>query len=151
MIRMTRLTDYGIMLLTHFVRDGGQKIHSARELAVNSKVPQPTVSKIFKLLARNGLLVAHRGVKGGFTLARKPDEITVAEIVKAIEGPISFTECSAHPGKCEVERLCIVRSNWRRINDVVVDALRRITLADMARPFAFVQRHSLELQKSVSP
>lgn len=147
---MTRLTDYGVMLLTYFAREGAQKVHSARELAQHTHLPQPTVSKILKTLAHNDLVTAHRGVKGGFSLARDPRNITVADVVAALEGPISMTECSAHPGQCGVEPQCPVGSNWRRINQVVLNALKQISLADMAHPITFVQRRgALELQRSL--
>jgi FeS assembly SUF system regulator len=138
MIRMTRLTDYGIMLLTYFARDARHPTRSARELAADSHLPQPTVSKILKLLAHHDILEAHRGVKGGFSLARRPEQITVAEIVNALEGPVALTQCSDHQEHCDLERLCIVGSNWRKINQVVIDALSRISLAEMARPLDLV-------------
>jgi FeS assembly SUF system regulator len=136
MIRMTRLTDYGIMLLTIFARDAKRPMKSARELASETRLPLPTVSKVLKILARHGLLEAHRGVKGGFTLARGPKDISVAEIIDALEGPIGVTECTAHSGQCDIERHCIVRSNWKKINHAVIDALRGIRLSEMAHPLA---------------
>jgi len=138
MIRMTRLTDYGIMLLTIFARDAKRPMRSARELAAEARLPLPTVSKVLKVLARHGLLEAHRGVKGGFTLARGPEAISVAEIIGALEGPIGVTECTAHSGQCGIERHCIVKSNWKKINHAVIDALRGIKLAEMARPMTLV-------------
>lgn len=138
MIRLARLTDYGILLLTHFARDPERGPRSARELSALAKLPLPTASKILKTLAHHGLLEAHRGVKGGFRLARKPEEITVAQIVTALEGPIGVTQCSSHSGDCVLEQSCIVRSNWRKINQVVLEALKGITLAEMARPLSLV-------------
>jgi FeS assembly SUF system regulator len=138
MIRMTRLTDYGIVLLTLFARDPKRPMRSARDLAAEAHLPQPTVSKLLKVLARHGLLEAHRGVRGGFNLARPASEITVSDVVAALEGPIGVTECSTHSGGCSIERFCIVRSNWRKINEVVQDALRGITLAEMARPISLL-------------
>jgi FeS assembly SUF system regulator len=134
MIRMTRLTDYGIMLLTLFARDSKNPMKSARDLSREARLPLPTVSKILKLLARHDLLQAHRGVRGGFTLARKPDAITMAEVIRALEGPIGVTDCCAPPSDCGIEKSCIVKSNWMKINQVVLDALARITLAEMTHP-----------------
>ena len=134
MIRLTRMTDYGILLLTCFARDPERPMRSARELANETRLPLPSVSKILKELARHRLLEAHRGVKGGFTLARRPDAINVAEIIGALEGPVAITECSADAGSCDIERSCAVKSNWNKINKVVLSALRGITLADMSRP-----------------
>jgi FeS assembly SUF system regulator len=136
MIRMTRLTDYGIMLLTLFARDSHHAMKSARGLAQEAKLPLPTVSKILKLLARNGLLEAHRGVRGGFTLSRKAEAITMAEVIVALEGPIGMTECCAPPSDCGIEKSCIVKSNWMKINRVVLEALGRITLAEMTHPIS---------------
>ena len=109
-------------------------MRSARDLSTEAPLPLPTVSKILKLLARHGFLEAHRGVKGGFSLARKPKEISVAQIIEALEGPIAVTDCSSPSENCEIEKSCIVKSNWKRINLAVLEALRGITLADMTRP-----------------
>src|SRR5438552_12430942 len=102
MIRMTRLTDYGIMLLTLFARDAMRPLRSARDLSDQAHLPLPTVSKLLNVLARHNLLEAYRGVKGGFRLARGPEEITVAQIIHALEGPIGVTECSSHGGMCGI-------------------------------------------------
>jgi len=134
MIRMTRLTDYGIMLLTLFARDEKHPMKSARDLSGEAKLPLPTVSKILKLLARHGLLEAHRGVRGGFTLSRKPDAITMATVINALEGPIGVTDCCAPASGCGIENSCIVKSNWMKINRVVFGALDRVTLAEMTHP-----------------
>ena len=138
MIRMTKLTDYGIVLLTHIARHPERLTRNAPELAAAAHLPLPTVSKVLKILARERMLVPHRGAKGGFSLARVPEEITVADIITALEGPIALTECSAHgAGLCGIERLCPVSTNWQRINRAVLEALRGITLAEMATPLAF--------------
>jgi FeS assembly SUF system regulator len=137
MIRMTRLTDYGIMLLTLFARDAKHPMKSARDLSEQARLPLPTVSKLLKLLARHGLLEAHRGVRGGFTLSRKPDEITMAEVIGALEGPIGVTDCCAPPSDCGIEKSCIVKNNWMKINTVVKEALNRITLSEMSHPITF--------------
>ena len=135
MIRMTRMTDYGIVLLTHFVHGPQLSMRNARALAAEAHLPLPTVSKVLKVLVRKELLIAHRGVKGGFSLARRPEEITVAQIISALEGPIAITECSVNiPGKCKLEQLCPVGSNWQRINQAVRQALENITLLEMTHP-----------------
>ena len=137
MLRMTRLTDYGIVLLTHFARHPQRLTRNAPELAAAAHLPQPTVSKILKILAREGLLVPHRGAKGGFSLARPAEDITVADVITALEGPIALTECSTHgTDRCGIESLCPVTTNWRRINRAVLDALSGLTLAEMASPRA---------------
>jgi FeS assembly SUF system regulator len=134
MFRMTRLTDYGMVLLTCVARDPRGPARSARDLADEARLPRPTASKILKRLAHHGLLVTRRGVKGGFALARPPEEIAVAEVVSAMEGPVAITVCSTHGERCGLERVCGVRNNWRRINRAVYEAMSGITLADMIRP-----------------
>jgi FeS assembly SUF system regulator len=137
MIRIAKLTDYGIVLLTHFVRAGEVRMLNAPDLAREAKLPLPTVSKLLKLLVRAGLLVSHRGVAGGYSLARRPTEVTVAQVIAALEGPIAVTECSsdAH-GLCTLESSCPTQGNWRKINTAVRRALDDLTLADMVAPVA---------------
>jgi len=135
MFRMTRLTDYGIVLLTHCMRHPERPIHTTRDLAAESNLPLPTVGKILRALARKGILSSRRGVKGGYALVRQADEISIAEIIGALEGPISLTECSGeHPGSCEFEPTCPVGPSWQRINRAVRDALQRITLHELTQP-----------------
>jgi FeS assembly SUF system regulator len=130
-IRLSRLTDYGIVLMAHLAQCEPGATHNAREVAEQTRLPLPVVSKILKSLARAGLLVSHRGARGGFTLARPAREITVPQMIAALEGPIGLTECTQHPGACAQEGTCHVREPWQRINHAVRAALARITLADL--------------------
>jgi FeS assembly SUF system regulator len=132
MIRMSRLTDYGIVLMSYMAahRD---RVTNAAELAAGAQLPVPTVSKLLRLLAREELLVSQRGVKGGYALAHAPEEISIAGIIRALEGPIALTVCTTAPsGECEYEPQCPVRSPWQRINRAVREALEQVTLADMS-------------------
>lgn len=133
MIRMSKLTDYGTLVMTYLARqpDG---VHNAAEIAAATQISPPTVSKILKLLARGELLTSHRGTKGGYSLARAPEAISLAEIVDAIEGPIALTECSSNPGLCVQEDSCSIRPNWLKITQAVRRALQGVTLAEMAQP-----------------
>src|SRR4051794_5397299 len=133
MIRITKQTDYGIVLLTHLAAHA-ERQYAAPELAAEARLPLPMVSKILKLLARDGLLASHRGVKGGYSLARPAEEISMAEIIAALEGPIAITECISVESDCSHEALCPVSANWRRINQAVRTALEGVSLAEMARP-----------------
>ncbi|MDH3285884.1 MAG: SUF system Fe-S cluster assembly regulator [Acidobacteriota bacterium] len=139
MIKLSRVTDYGIVLLAHLATHedpSTQSTLNAREVAEETRLPAPMVSKILKSLARHGLLVSQRGAKGGYSLARSPERITVPEMIAALEGPIGLTQCTVHPGVCAQELSCHVREPWQRINQVVRDALSRVTLADLS-----TQRH----------
>lgn len=133
MIRLSRLTDYGIVLMAHLA-ESEERTHNAREVSGQTRLPLPVVSKILKALARGGLLDSQRGAKGGYTLARPAADITVPEMITVLEGPIGLTECAQHPGACPQEARCHVREPWQRINHAVHAALARITLADLVAP-----------------
>lgn len=134
MLRITKQTDYGIVLLTHMASDP-ERLVNAPELAQETSLPQPMVAKILKVLARSGILESHRGVNGGYFLARAPEELSVAEAIIALEGQIAITECTDDSdGLCAQEEVCRLRSNWNRINLAIQEALGRISLAEMTGP-----------------
>jgi FeS assembly SUF system regulator len=132
MLRITKQTDYGIVLMTYFASREAGSVHNARDLAEETALPLPTVSKILKALQRAALLTSHRGVKGGYSLARAPQAISVEEVIAALEGPIAITECLGETDdECGIERVCPVRANWHRINEAVRSALQNIPLTEM--------------------
>lgn len=133
MIRITKQTDYGIVLLTHLAGMPDRQVN-APELAGETRLPLPMVSKILKLLVREGILASHRGVKGGYSLARPAEEISMSEVITALEGPIAITECIDDHSGCSHEPFCAVRGRWHRINLALREALAGITLAEMAQP-----------------
>jgi len=134
-IRLTRLTDYGIVLLTHVASTPEGLVHNARQLAEDTHLPLPMVGKVLKTLARRGILQSHRGAKGGYSLGRVPADVSLREIIAALEGPIAITDCLAtSPSECEHEATCPAQGHWRKINEVVSRALDGVTLADMASP-----------------
>ena len=135
MIRLGKLTDYGLVLMTYIARDRDRSLHTARDLSVESRLPLPTVSKLLKELLQGGLLVSHRGIKGGYSLARKPREISVAEIIAVLEGPIALTECSTDiSGLCDFEPCCPIKDNQRIISQAVRGALDKVMLSDLTHP-----------------
>ena len=134
MLRVSKHTDYGMLLLTAMVSGGDSANYSARQLADMTHLPYPMVGKILKALAREGILVSQRGPKGGYGLVRRPEEITLVDIVSAMEGPIAVTECIGSPGDCEHETSCPVQVNWLHINYMIKQALQEITLWDMTQP-----------------
>jgi len=134
MIRASRLADYGVVLAGHMaVRP--EAFYNAVDLAAATQLPPPTVSKVLVALARAGVLVSHRGARGGYRLSRPPQEISAAEIVMALDGPIAMTVCIEHgEGACEVENSCPSRRGWARINAAIRRALEEVSLADLAGP-----------------
>lgn len=147
MIRLAKLTDYGLVIMAMIARLDSMHArlaadplqHTARDLAHASRLGVSTVSKLLKSLQQHGLLVSHRGVKGGYTLARGPETISIAEIITALEGSIALTECSRGPrGACSIEGTCTIRANQQIINEVVRGALERVTLSDLVQPMRLV-------------
>jgi FeS assembly SUF system regulator len=134
MIRMSKLTDYAILLLAHLARASGTTL-TAHELAERSRVPLPTVSKLAKELSKAGLVISHRGRNGGYGLARPAEQISVAEIVEALEGPIALTECGRPGGvDCEILDTCLARDSWDPVSRAIESALRGLPLSSIA-PF----------------
>jgi len=130
MLRVTRLTDYATVVLSVLASRAG-KVLSAAELAELAGLEPPTVSKLLKSLAQAELVEGFRGVHGGYRLARAAQDISLFDIIEAMEGPLAMTECSLDDGHCGIFHHCGARANWRRVNDVIGDALRAANLADM--------------------
>jgi Rrf2 family protein len=160
MVRLGKLTDYGLVLMTCMARGYSSPrrefalpashgaphaasvhdsplspIRNARDLAAESKLPISTVSKLLKHLLQSGLLTSHRGTKGGYLLARDPHEISVLEVIAAIEGQMALTECSTDvSGLCQIETCCPIKTNQRIINQAVRGVLEKVMLSDLANP-----------------
>ena len=101
-LRISRLTDYGTVLLAHLAASQGA-VCSAADVATATGIAAPTVSKLLKSLGRSGLVISTRGANGGYRLAREPHEISAADVIDALEGPVSITECSSSDKQCEHE------------------------------------------------
>ena len=137
MLRITKLTDYAIVVLTHMAGPEKDVPRTTRGIATRTRIPQPTVSKILKDLTRGNLVVSQRGAQGGYRLARASEEIKLVHIIDAVEGHVGLTECSGEePATCDFAGSCPLEANWIRINHVVRRALTGISLADMTRPLA---------------
>ncbi len=135
MIRLAKLTDYGLVLMTTMARNGRASVHNARDLAMLTRLPLPTVTKVLKQLLQSGLLASQRGINGGYSLAKDPTDISLAEVVAAIEGPIALTECSTDvTGLCDLEHSCPIKTNQRVISEIVRGALQKVMLSDLAQP-----------------
>jgi FeS assembly SUF system regulator len=132
-LKLSRLADYATVLMTAVAREP-QRTHSGQELAERTRVPLPTVAKLLKVLAKDGLLESLRGAHGGYRLGRPAERISVADIIGALEGPIAVTACAGHGAEpCSIETDCATRANWRLINTAIHQALAAVTLAQMAQ------------------
>lgn len=133
MFKLGKLTDYGTVVMTALAVHP-EALRNAHELAEETRLAAPTVAKLLKQLAKGGLVESIRGAHGGYRLARPPLQITVADVVSALEGPIALIQCAVHEGGCSIESHCGVRGNWRLINTAIRQALESVTLAQMAEP-----------------
>lgn len=131
---MSKITDYGIVLLTQFAREVDQ-VWTARDLSVKTKIPQPTVGKILKILSKGEILVSTRGAQGGYKLVTQPEKLTLAKIIEVLEGDLGITQCSTGShSQCQILSSCTNKTNWQKINLAIVRALEGLTLADMSKP-----------------
>jgi FeS assembly SUF system regulator len=140
MIRITNFADYALVVMMHAARQTGFAARlNAPSVAAATGIPMPTVAKIMGQLGRAGLLASQRGVGGGFELVRPLNELSVAAIIEAVDGPIALTQCVSHDGdhssECSYEPTCAMRPHWQVINGTVRDALAGVTLDQlMAQP-----------------
>jgi len=128
------MADYGVVVMTYLAWRR-QENQTAHQVAAGTGLSEATVGKLLKVFARGCLLESHRGARGGYELTRKPEEISIAEIVQAVDGPIALTLCvDEHPGSCNVESLCPMRGGWNQINTALREAFEDVSLAAMAFP-----------------
>lgn len=127
MLKITKIADYGFALLTYMAAQDLELLHNAKDLAVATQLALPTVSKVLKILTQGQLLDSHQGSHGGYTLARHPSEITAADILGVIEGPVSITDCSSIRS-CDRLSFCQVSPSLLRVNNSFVDSLQNLSL-----------------------
>ncbi|MBI1300409.1 MAG: SUF system Fe-S cluster assembly regulator [Alphaproteobacteria bacterium] len=133
MLKISKISDYAIVILAQLAKDKEQ-CFSASCLAKETRLPEPTVSKILKILAKNNLVKSTRGINGGYTLVKSPGDITIEDVIVATDGPIAITACSngAEPD-CGVGQSCSVRGRWDDVNTAIKSALNAVTLNDMMK------------------
>jgi len=141
MIRLSRLTDYAVTLLTHMVSKE-ENVWAASDLAEKTGFPSPTVSKVLKQLTKSQITTATRGASGGYRLSRPASAISIASIIEAMDGPIAITDCAEGSVRnCNVEAVCSMSGHWDMVNQVIRRALEDVTLAEMATPHPRGQTH----------
>ncbi len=133
MLRVSKLTDYATVLMAWLAKNPSQAC-TAAEAAQAVRLPPPTVRKLLKSLTKSGLLQSQQGVKGGYRLARAPQDISVAQVVQAMEGPIALTECSSAQPTCAQAAVCGMKDGWQGINHAIFLALAEVSLAALNQP-----------------
>lgn len=141
MLKISKLADYATSLLLRMAQDQ-LAIYTAKQLAEDTKLSLPTVSKILKILARGKLLLSLRGSQGGYRLAIPAEQINLAQIVRLFDGEIGITDCQHHRSACEIEAFCATKGNWSVISSAVFSVLQSITLQQMLKPINKLFTHS---------
>lgn len=132
-MRLSHLADYAVVLMTAAARQPAGERLSATELSVETGVPLPTTQKLMGQLAIAGLLNSSRGAGGGFSLARPPAEISLADVVEAVEGPIAMTVCSEGRTDCALDAHCRIKPHMGMVGSAVRGALGAVSLTELAR------------------
>ena len=130
MLRLSKKADYALIAMAHLALNAGSV--SAREIAEKYEIPTELMAKVLQRLARRGLLASQQGARGGYSLARTATGISVADVIQAIDGPVSVTACSAHADRCGQFAKCNVRDPLWRISDIIVSALSKTTVSELA-------------------
>lgn len=142
MLKINKLTDYATVIMS-FLALNPQGVFSATHISKAIHLSVPTVSKLLKILSEAKLVKSFRGTGGGYQLARSTKEITVADVVSAIEGQLAMTQCCESDNLCARHSLCAIKDNWQIINKIILDALGKVSLHDMTRSLS---EHELTLR-----
>jgi FeS assembly SUF system regulator len=131
MLRLSKKADYALIAMAHLALKPGSS-SSAREIAESFDIPTELMAKVLQRLTRRGLLTSQQGTRGGYQLSRAATGITVADVIQAIDGPVSVTACSAHADRCGQFAKCNVRDPLWRIREIIVSALAMTTVSELA-------------------
>jgi FeS assembly SUF system regulator len=130
MLRLSKLTDYAVVVLVRLA--DAAEMQTSPGIAAATGIPEPTVAKVLKALTSGGLITSQRGARGGYRLHRSLDQIAIADVIEAIDGPVALTSCVDGAGTdCECHSLCAMRGRWDPLNEAIQQALNSVTLADM--------------------
>jgi Rrf2 family protein len=132
MFRLSKKTDYALLALQFLATEGASGVASTRAIAERFDIPGELLAKILQQLARKGLVAAHKGVQGGYHLARSAEAISVAQVVQAVDGPMTFTACFPGDDRCEQFATCTVRDPLWRVREQILGVLNSVTVADIS-------------------
>lgn len=121
-----------------------EKLVLVSEISRNQNIPETFLAKIFQRLSKAGLLRSSRGSKGGFSLGKPANEITMREVIEAIEGPIALNRCLRREGECEEEEVCPIHQVWEKAQERFLEILDRTTMEDLAKQIVRNERNGRE-------
>jgi Rrf2 family protein len=132
MLRLSKKADYALLAMRHLAAHADREAVSARELAETYDIPPELLAKVLQKLVRANLLASHQGIRGGYGLARHASGVSVADVIQAIDGPLTVTACSEFDHSCDQYAKCNVRDPLWRIKDRIVSALSATSVAELA-------------------
>jgi Rrf2 family protein len=132
MLRLSKKADYALIAMKHLAIRPDAASASAREIAEQYDIPIELMAKVLQRLARRGLVISHQGTRGGYRLARAAAIISVADIIQAIDGPLTVTACSTEAENCDQYSKCSVRDPLWRIRERIVSALDTCSLQEIS-------------------
>lgn len=132
MLRLSKKADYALIAMRHLAAQQVERgASSAREIAQQYDIPMELLAKVLQRLVRRGLLTSLQGTRGGYRLAHPAATISVADVIQAIDGPLTMTACSVEDQKCDQFSSCSVRDPLWRIKDRIVTALANCSVYDL--------------------
>jgi len=132
MLRLSKKADYALLAMRHMAAHADRGSLSARELAEAYDIPAELLAKVLQRLVRSGLLESHQGIRGGYGLAKPPAAMSVADVIQAVDGPLTVTACSDTDHSCDQYAKCNIRDPLWRIKDRIVSALAATSVAELA-------------------
>ena len=132
MLRLSKKADYALMAMKHLALRGDRGSSSAREIAEQYAIPIELMAKVLQRLVQRGLLASHQGTRGGYQLARQPGQISVADVIQAIDGPVTVTACSTDDSRCDQYEKCNVRDPLWKVRERILTALGDCTITELA-------------------
>lgn len=132
-MKITAKSRYALRILLDIAINGGDGLRTIKEIAASQVISEKFISRIAVPLRRAGLLTSEQGIKGGLKLARKPEDITLLDIVVATDGAVALLKCLAHPGACKRRGRCASEIAWQKVNDTFAEALRSQKLSEIIK------------------
>jgi Rrf2 family protein len=132
MLRLSKKTDYALLAMRHLAANADRGAVSARELAETYNIPTELLAKVLQKLVRGKLLESHQGIRGGYALARPATNMSVADVIQAVDGPFTVTACSEDDHSCDQYSKCNIRDPLWRIKDQIVATLTAMSVAELA-------------------
>ena len=132
MLRLSKKADYALIAMKHLATRAEAASASAREIAEQYDIPIELLAKVLQRLARRGLLTSIQGTRGGYRLSRPSGAISVADVIQAIDGPLTVTACSSAAENCGQYAKCSVRDPLWRIKDRILSALAMCSIEEIA-------------------